>query len=65
MLTEKEVLKYLKLSKGVHRRGYNTNMKKSGKINRFEPTVRVGKMIFLNVQNYSKGRDGSLYLKES
>ena len=38
MLTEKEVLKYLKISKGVHRRGYSANMKKSGKTNIFEPT---------------------------
>ena len=38
MVAEKEVLKYLKLSKGVHRRGYSANMKKSGKTNKFEPT---------------------------
>ena len=38
MVVEKEVLKYLKLYKGVHRKGYNTNMKKSGKTNIFEPT---------------------------
>ena len=38
MVVEKEVLKYLKLSKGVHRQGYNKNMKKSGKTNIFELT---------------------------
>ena len=37
MVAEKEVLKSLKLSKGVHRRGYSANMKKSGKTNIFEP----------------------------
>ena len=38
MVVEKEVLKSLKLSKGVHRQGYSTNMKKSGNTNRFQPT---------------------------
>ena len=38
IIEEKEILKSLKLSKGVHMRGYSANMKKSGKTNRFEPT---------------------------
>ena len=38
MVAKKKILKSLQLSKGVHRRSYNANMKKSGKTNRFEPT---------------------------
>ena len=49
MVAEKEVLKYLKLSKGVHRRGYSANMKKSGKTNIFEPTDTSWENVFMNV----------------
>ena len=38
MVSEKEVLKSLNIYKRVHMRGYNTNMKKSGNTNRFQPT---------------------------
>ena len=38
IVAEKELSKYLKFTEEIHRSGYNVEMKKSGKTNRFQPT---------------------------